>query len=318
MLKMFSSARTLGLAFVLAASLSSFSVPAQAVDWSSVNPLTVKLFYPGQTSIEWMYHKRRHDGAAKYRKRKKACDGCHDGDEAKYGKKIVAGGEDEPTPLPGRIGYREIEVKAAYDADNLYIRLKWPQAQPLATPQDNDYHTKVSMMFDDQTVEEFTYGGCWAVCHADAKKMEKDGDKKKYLAESRTEMHKFDGGAENYRPDAELQGLMDQGVFVEFWQARLNPGQPAEAMDGYILKDRTENDTPAVQVDASQQGNDWVVEFSRPLQAGANHKHFVSGKTYVFGVSLHDQRTEGRFHLTSLQFELALDGGDVDLVARKQ
>nr|WP_246481040.1 ethylbenzene dehydrogenase-related protein [Motiliproteus sediminis] len=290
-------------------------MPAQAVDWGSVPATEVGLFFPGQTSLEWIYGKRDHDGAARYQKRKKTCQGCHDGDQPEYGKNIVTGGDTEADPLGGRRGYVPMQVQLAQEGGNLLARLSWPKTGPAASKQDGDFDTKVTLMLDDQSVEEFTAGGCWAVCHIDSKRMpEAEGDgKTKYLAESRSKMSKKKGGGDNLLSDAELQALLGKGVFLEFWQAQLNPGQPAKAVDGYILSERTNNPAPTVSATATETGDSWVVEFSRPLAAGANQKALTAGKNYTLGFALHDQNTEGRYHLTSLQYNLSLDGGAATL-----
>lgn len=303
----------------LAALLGSVSLPALAVDWSAAKTADIELFYPGETSLEWIYSKRDHDGAARYKKRSKDCQGCHDGDEPAYGPKIVVGGDTESAPLGGRRGHLAIKAQAAYDGGNLHLRLEWPKASgPAASQQDADNDTKLTFMFDDGSVEEFTAGGCWAVCHIDSKKMPADGDKQKYLSESRSDMDKKTGGGDNFLADADLQALMGAGTYLEYWQAKLNPGKPASVLDGYILKERSENATAAVSAVATEAGSSWVVEFTRPLAGGPTRKGIVAGKTYIFGVALHDQNASGRYHLTSLQYSLVLDAGEADLVAVKQ
>jgi len=290
--------------------------PVSALDWGSVAPTEVKLFFPGQTSLEWIYSKRDHDGAARYKNRKKSCQGCHDGDQNPYGVKIVAGGDTETDPLGGRRGYLPMQVQMAPEGGNLRVRLSWPKAGgPAASKQDADFDTKVTMLLDDSSVEEFVAGGCWAVCHIDSKKMPAaSGEgKTKYLAESRSKMSKKIGGGDNLLGDGELKALLSQGIFLEYWQAQLNPGQPAKAVNGYILSERSVNEGSALTASASDSGNDWVVEFSRPLAGGANQKTLGPGKAYIVGFALHDQNTDGRYHLTSLQYGLSLDGGAATL-----
>ncbi|MEH6625502.1 MAG: ethylbenzene dehydrogenase-related protein [Motiliproteus sp.] len=304
----------------MAALLAGLSLPVLAVDWGAAKAAEVPMFFPGQTSLEWMYGKKNHDGAGRYKKRKKNCRGCHTGDEAEYGPKIVKGGDTEAGPLAGRNGFLNMQVKAANDGSNLYLRLEWPKQGAASSKQDADNDTKVTFMFDDGAVEEFTAGGCWAVCHIDSKKMPaaKGDGKTKYLGESRTNMTRKKGGADKFKSDGDLAALMSSGVYLEYWQAQLNPGQPAKVIDGYILKERSENSTATVTATATEAGGNWVVEFSRPLAAGANQKALSPGKQYTVGFALHDQNTEGRYHLTSLQYTMQLDGGDADLVAVKQ
>ncbi|HEY5717537.1 MAG TPA: ethylbenzene dehydrogenase-related protein [Motiliproteus sp.] len=292
------------------------STSAQAVDWGAVPATEVGLFFPGQTSLEWIYSKRDHDGAARYKKRKKSCQGCHDGDQKPYGDKIVAGGDTEPEPLGGRRGFVQMQVQLAQEGGNLLARLSWPKAGgAAASKQDADNDTKVTLLLDDNSVEEFVAGGCWAVCHSDSKKMPAaSGDgKTKYLAESRTQMDKKDGGGDNLHGAGELDKLLGQGIFLEYWQAQLNPGQPAKAVNGYILSERSENAGSSLTATATENGDSWVVEFSRPLAASGTQKALAAGKAYTIAFALHDQNTIGRYHLASLQYGLSLDGGAATL-----
>ncbi|MEH6470126.1 MAG: ethylbenzene dehydrogenase-related protein [Halopseudomonas sp.] len=303
---------------VSAALLSVVSLPAVAVDWSAAKTADVEVFFPGETSLEWMYSKRKHDGAARYKKRKKTCIECHKGDESSYGPLIVKGKDTESAPLGGRRGHTTVKAQAANDGTNLHIRLEWPKAAGAAAEkQDADFESKVTIMLEDGAIEEFTAGGCWAMCHIDAKKMPADGDKQKYITDSRTKMSKKKGGGDNLKSDAEIDALVAAGTFIEYWQARLNSGQPAQALDGYVLKDRFERPTPAISVNASEAGGNWVVEFSRPMAGGTGMKTLETGKTYNFGVALHDQNTAGRYHMTSFHYKLTIDGGDGDLIANQ-
>lgn len=319
MLNQMSKQRLVIAGLCFGALLGSVSAPALAVDWSTAKAADVELFFPGTTSLEWMYSKRDHDGAARYKKRVKSCRECHDGDEASYGAKIVAGGETESAPLGGRRGHVLVKAQAVHDGVNLHLRLEWPKASgPAAEQQDPDFDTKMTVMLDDGAVEEFTAGGCWAVCHIDSSKMPVEGDKKKYLADSRVKMSRKKGGGDLLLGDAELQKLLASGTYLEYWQARLNPGKPASILDGYILNERAENATATASVVAIEDGASWVLEFTRPLAGGPSSKAIVAGKTYMLGLGLHDQNTAGRYHLASLQYSLVLDAGDADLVAIKQ
>ncbi|MEH6470123.1 MAG: ethylbenzene dehydrogenase-related protein [Halopseudomonas sp.] len=316
------------VAVCLSVVLAGASLPAAAIDWSGVKETEVRMFYPGETSMEWIYSKRNHDGAAKYKNRKKTCRGCHDGDEYKYGTKAVKGSDTESKPLVGRRGYLEATVQAAYDGSDFYVRVKWPKtAEAINWPKFTDslegvkaekHDTRLTLMLDDNSIEEFGVGGCWAVCHADERQMSMGGNKEKYLAESRKKMHRKRGGGDNVLSDAEILALINKGVFLEYWQAMLDPGKPAEVADGFILKERVENPNTTVSVTAEELGNDWVVEFKRPLTSSQNHKALESGKIYTFGIALHDQQTAGRYHLASLELKLALGQGDADIIAAKQ
>lgn len=81
-----------------------------------------------------------HGGARPLTQGGDACTTCHAKELEAIGNKIVAGGggkndELEPTPpIPGKRGIIGATVQAAYDGDNVYFRLQWPDAPPHAPP----------------------------------------------------------------------------------------------------------------------------------------------------------------------------------------
>ena len=164
-----------------------------SVDWSGVPASTVTLFYPGQSSYEWLRSDHRKGKGAKAVESGQACVRCHEGDEKSMGASIVKGGALEPTPVKGKPGSLDLTVQAAYDARNAYFRLQWRTANPypgtehqylrydgeqwkvygypkLDRPVQEGkqaalYEDRLSMMLDDGKVEGFGRQGCWLTCH---------------------------------------------------------------------------------------------------------------------------------------------------------
>ena len=305
--------------FAAAASLAVFfAPPAQALDWGGVATKEMVLFYPGQASFEWTLTQSDHSGAKKFREGKN-CSECHRGEEAKIGALIASGKKLEPAPAAGRQGSIPASVQFAHDDENLYVRVTWPDTPAAAGPKmDPDFEVKVTMMFDDGSVPAAKRAGCWATCHDDAIGMasaQAGKDLTKYLARSRTKVQRS-GGGENYKSAADLDALKADGTFMELWQARLNKGAAPVAADGYILEKRHMNQQPLVHAEANFAGGKWTVVLSRKLKAGqAGHKDIVPGKTYTFGLAIHDGYTEHRFHHVSLDNTLVLDQGNADFVA---
>jgi Ethylbenzene dehydrogenase len=171
------------------------------IDWSKVPAATVPLFYPGVSSYEWL-RSPAHKGAGKVNSGA-ACIGCHDeaGVEKALGEKIVKGGPLEPTPVTGKKGYVDLNVQAAYDDKNAYLRFQWKTARPFAGTehqhlmydgkewhvhgfprldkvvregaQPGIYEDRMSVMIDDGKVPNFAAQGCWLTCHDGQRDMPK-------------------------------------------------------------------------------------------------------------------------------------------------
>ena len=299
-----------------------FSTPgtAQDINWDSVEGKQITLLYPGQGSWEWELTKSTHSGAAKFRQGKK-CNECHEGEEQDIGNLIVSGEKLEPQPIERKRGFIQVNVKVAHDGENFHMRLEWTEQGINGFPaMDPDYETKVTVMFDDGTVAEAKRAGCWGTCHDDATGMASSSgsELKKYLSKSRVKNTRTGGGT-NYKTDTEIAALAAAGTFLEFWQAKLNHSQAPVAVDGHILKSRDENETPAITVTSQFQHGTWVVVFSRPLEVpGDYRKAIVPGKTYSFGIAIHEAYAAKRFHHVSFEHTFVLDRGDADLVAKSR
>jgi len=308
------SSGILRTAFIAAA--LALPLKAHAVDWNKASGKDVVLFYPAQMSWEMLLTQSDHSGAGKFREGKN-CAGCHEGEEKASGKLLVGDKSTEPTPIAGKPGFIMANVKTAHDGDRIYMRVEFDVGQQPDAGMDKEFATKVAVMIDDGKVPEATRAGCWATCHDNLTRMPSGGtaETTKYLSRTRVSMSRK-GGAD-IKPAAELEKIRAEGGYLEYWQARLNPGKPAVAADGTILEKRAENATPAVAVEAVENGGKWTVVFSRKMSAGAPYKDIVAGKSYTIGVSLHAGHAHQRFHYVSLEKTLAVDAGKADFVAAR-
>ncbi len=304
------------LKFACASVALLFSIEAQALDWNKVNGKDVVLFYPAQMSWEMLLTQSDHSGAGKFREGKN-CAGCHEGEEKASGKLLVNDKSTEPTPIAGKPGFVIANVKTAHDGENVYVRVEVDPGQQPDAGMDKDFATKLAVMIDDGKVPEAARAGCWATCHDNLTRMPSGGagETQKYLSRSRVSLSRK-GGAE-IKPAADLDKIRAEGGYLEYWQARLNPGKPAVAVDGMILERRAENAVPAVSVEAAESGTKWTVIFSRKMTAGGLHKDFAAGKTYTIGISLHAGHAAQRFHYVSLEKTLSIDSGKADFVAAR-
>lgn len=298
--------------------LIGLSLPLKAVEWSTINDTEIILFYPGQASWEWVLTSEEHSGAKKF-KDGKSCTSCHQGEQVDIGNLIVAGKKLEPKPIRDKPGILTLNVKAAYDKDNLYLQLAWAgAATPSGIIMDKDFASKVTVMLDDGHVSDVARAGCWSVCHDDAEYMPsapKDIAISKYLIASRTKITR-QGGGDHVKTQNELDQLLKEGVFLEYLQAKLNPNKPAVAADGYILDKRRENKIPLVKAQAEFKDNKWLVELTRPLTASTpEHKTISPGTLYRVGFAIHDDYAKRRFHHVSFLNLLSLGTGKADIVA---
>lgn len=164
----------------------------EAVDWSSVPTTTVKLFYPGQSTYQWLRTKA-HKRANLQVIEGQACVACHKDEEEELGNSMVAGGRLEPMPVEGKNGSIDLQFQVAYDNEDAYFRFQWPTlndypgwAHPYlrfdgkewhqygypkldAVVQDGEqpgiYEDRMSIMIDDGKVPMFENQGCWVTCH---------------------------------------------------------------------------------------------------------------------------------------------------------
>jgi len=173
---------------------------ANSVNWSSIDAKEVKLFFPGQSSYQWLRSKE-HKRADKKTWQGDSCVSCHEDEEEELGKMMVSGERLEPHPIAGKPAVIKLAVQAAHDDKNLYLRFQWKTrnafpgtAHPhwrfdgkdwkaMGWPmlhkkvwkegQPAIYEDRLSMMIDDGSVPMFAEQGCWLSCHDGARDMQK-------------------------------------------------------------------------------------------------------------------------------------------------
>ena len=263
----------------LASLISIAMAPALAADpakinWSKVPATTVPLFYPGQSSYEWL-RTAEHPGSQVVAG-DGACLTCHKDTEKKLGAKLVKANKLEPMPVKGKDGYKELKVQAAYDEQNAYLRFQWktqakqpgieypyyrfdgkewkvygfPRLDKVVQEgkQPPIYEDRLTLMLDDGKVPGFDKQGCWLTCHTgerdmpdeaskdDAQKAMKKNDVRKYLPASRSNPSDW----ATIKSADELAKLKADGVFVDLMQWRAHRSNPVGgADDGYVLEYRS-------------------------------------------------------------------------------
>ncbi|WP_210092854.1 NapC/NirT family cytochrome c [Ruegeria sp. HKCCSP346] len=315
------------------------------IDWNAVAAADLKLFYPGQASFEWVQNGKFHGGARPLTKGGDQCTTCHAKELDTIGNKIVAGGDLEPTPIPGKRGVIDATVQAAHDDENLYIRLQWPDAGHNPAPfvdggkMDPDNQIKVAMMITGTGIELGDQVGCWASCHADNTYMpfapEADAiaanadvtgrlnatdTVTKYISESRTDVEikgrrgKALGGWDKLKAEEQIEQYLADGTYLDLMRVYAD----GSATNGYLLEQRVVNDGE-IAASAELSGGMWTVVFTRPLNSGApGDVPLEAGKTYTVGFAIHDDFTAARFHHVTLNTSLALDDDSAFIKVVKQ
>lgn len=107
---------------VVAMGSAAAADPAK-IDWGRIKPASLTLFYPAQSTYEWL-RSAEHPGSQAV-SGGEACLTCHKGAEAKLGAKLVKPNKLEPMPVAGKDGSKELKIQVAYDDKNSYWRFQW-------------------------------------------------------------------------------------------------------------------------------------------------------------------------------------------------
>jgi len=313
------------------------------VDWDNAPEREITLFYPGQTSIEWVLNGRDHGGARPFVKGGDRCFTCHDKETADMGKKMVTGEKAEETPIPGKRGSIPVKVQAAHDDENLYLRFEWEDTDHVPVPfveggkMDPENPMKIAFMLATDDVEFADRAGCWGTCHHDARNMPHAPDQAtldaseaakvidlkngvtKYLKESRTKIEvkgrrgKKRGGWDKLKSPEEIAELLKTGIFMDLMRYKSGKG---ETENGHILEQRHMSGGGELLANARKEGNTWIVEMKRALKTGKPGDIDIEpGKLYNFGFAIHDDYANGRFHHVSLGYKLGLDNEEAEINA---
>ena len=154
----------------------------------------------------------------------------------------------------------ELQVKAAYDGENIYFRYRWPVERPsifndVLVYQDGSWEERggevlgpdpdflvedrVAMMIDDGSVPMFgRYGGYITIgdgLTTFTGVPETDEERTKYLPSTRTDPNDFD----SVKPQSDLETLRAAGQFLDLWQWRSSRSNPiALGDDGFVAEER--------------------------------------------------------------------------------
>ena len=316
------------------------------VDWSKASNRKITLFYPGETSIEWVLNGRDHGGARPFDKGNDRCVTCHDKETADMGQKIVTGETAESNPIPGKRGSIPVTVEATHDAENLYMRFSWAEGDHAPVPfvdggkMDPENPMKLAIMLSTDDVEYADRAGCWSTCHHDvnnmphhpdadsmtaspfATRLDFSGGVTKYLKESRTKIEvkgrrgKKRGGWDKLKDEADLKAEMDAGKYMDL--IRYKSGEKVTE-NGHIFDERTMSGGQGAEFEARLKAGTWSVILKRKLNTdNAGDIALALDQVYNFGFAIHDDYSSSRFHHVSLGYKLGFDNDTVEVNATKQ
>ncbi len=316
------------------------------VDWSKASSRQITLFYPGETSIEWVLNGRDHGGARPFDKGNDSCVTCHDKETAEMGQKMVTGEKAESKPIPGKRGSIPVMVQATHDDEYLYLRFSWEDTPHVPSPyvdggkMDPENPMKLAIMLSTDDVEYADRAGCWSSCHHDANNMphspnaetlaaspfasrlDFSGGVTKYLKESRTQIEvrgrrgKMRGGWDKLKDEAALKTEMDSGKFIDL--IRYDSGK-GKIEDGYIFAERTMSGGQGAEFVANLKAGTWSLIMKRKLVSDKKGDISLAfNQTYNFGFAIHDDYSNSRFHHVSLGYKLGFDNDAAEVNATKQ
>lgn len=316
------------------------------IDWSKAQKRDITIFYPGETSIEWILNGRDHGGARPFDKGEERCITCHDAETADMGEKMVSGEKAESTPIPGKRGSIPVKVESSHDNEFLYMRFSWADSKHVPVgfveggKMDPENPVKLAVMFSTDDVEFADRSGCWGACHHDARNMpdapeadllagsnlnerlQLSGGVTKYIKESRSAIEikgrrgKKRGGWDKLLTESELQEQLEQKHFMDIVRFKSGDGS---VEDGSILSHRNMTGGQGAEFSAVLKSGKWVVELKRRLKSdSAGDISLELDKVYNFGFAIHDDYSNSRFHHVSLGYKLGFDNQSVELNATKQ
>ena len=327
-----------------AESATQVAAATGGVDWASVEGRAITLFYPGQSSMEWVLKGSDHGGARAITKIGDRCAECHEGEQSDMGQRIVTGEKLEPQVIPGKRASIEVQAKAAHKDGKLYFNFTWPKAEHTPVPfvdggkMDPENETKLAVMLIPESNEFAAQVGCWATCHHDSRYMpdhpdmaaiDSAGDLKqrlaadegvtKYLRESRSEIEirgtdgKPRGGWDKLLPDDQLAPLMSGEQFIDLLRFKSGSGA---VENGHVLERRVAEGGQVVEGSGGLEGDTWSVTLAVALGSSEpGDLNLDPGKNYMVGVAIHDDFTAARFHHVSIEYLLGFDNPEAEINA---
>lgn len=316
------------------------------INWNNAGKRDITIFYPGQTSIEWILNGRDHGGARPFSKGGDRCITCHDNETVEMGEKMVTGEKAETTPIPGKRGSIPVKVESTHDTEFLYMKFSWADTKHVPVEfadggkMDPENPVKLAVMFSTDEVEFADRSGCWGACHHDARNMPDAPEQTaldasefkdqinlsngvtKYIKESRSKLEikgrrgKKRGGWDKLYTTEQITDEMSNQHFMDI--IRFKSGDKS-VEDGHVLAQRSMAGGQGAEFEAVLLAGRWTVIMKRKLiSENTGDIDLAIDQVYNFGFAIHDDYSNSRFHHVSLGYKLGFDNAEVELNAKKQ
>jgi hypothetical protein len=296
--------------------LSPVEGAAGEADWSKIASKEVTLFYPGVSSWEFLNGDDHRLGGREIKKGKKDCRHCHMSKEGELDLKaaeIASGAMKmkrshspfEPEPQAGKKGTMKARVQAAYDAENVYIRVEWvSKGSGWRTKGDPD---RVSVQMN-RAEPSFARYGCFITCHNDLNSMPESPSRREVAANpaynGREDVRLYAFYAKNSwaaprHGDRMKTGLIDLKA-IEFENGK------AVARDGWVFDDRAweEKESPGT---GSWMNDRYSAVFKFKLKSADKFDVAVSeGDIIPLAIAIHDEGASKRKHYVSFPLAIGL------------
>lgn len=322
----------MAILFFLTSSNSAIAEP----NWSSLPEKKITLFYSGIADWNYMVSPDHSLGARVLKKGKKSCAKCHvdDGDYDLMTNEIASGNlkmrdtmkNFEPNPLPSKEGYLSSTLQAAYDEDNIYIRVEWRSKgagwHDVNLAEKGLSDTVAFQVNKDN--EYFKKYGCMISCHSytnnmpnspatnDVKNHPYYSKKNKDKVGAYTIYSRKDGGNwADFKSEKELKALLEDGGLVDLWQGNIE-GASIVSKDGWILEDH-DTDKNDIKVSGEYKDGKYSIVFKRKLNTNdIRDVSLAEDDQFSLALSIQDNMATKRQHYISFPFTIGIGtSGDI-------
>lgn len=299
---------------------------AGAPDWTKAAQRELTLFYPGVASWEFLNGEDHRLGGREIKKGKKDCRHCHMSKEGELDLKaaeIATGSMKmkrshnpfEPEPTAGKKGTIKARVQAAYDGDNVFVRVEWEsKGSGWRSKGDPD---RVSLQVN-RAEPYFAKYGCFITCHDDLNTMPGSPSRREVAAhpafEGREDVRLYAFYAKSAWGAPKHQERMKTGL-IDLKSIEFENGK-ATSRDGWIFDDRSWEEKDSSGTGSWANGR-YSAVFKLRLKSADKFDVAVSeGDVVPVAIAIHEEGASKRKHYVSFPIAIGL-GAPAELSASR-